>query len=369
MKLRYWIIVSLVCHAPMVNAARLKELATIRGMKDNQLIGYGMVIGLPGTGDRGDFTESSLDTALKSLGVDPKIQKLGTKNAAAVIVTAILPPFAKVGTKLDVNVSSIGSATSLEGGSLMMTPLKGADGKVYAVSQGRIGVTRRAERGTVAYQSMLSIQIPQAAILEKDVDINFSELKELHYTLHQPDFTTAARIAQRINDELGGKFATATDPGSIDIILPYALEETPVELVARIEGLDVEPDRKARVVVNRKTGAVVLGDNVTVNPVSLAHNNLRVLIQDTGPKDGRRPQSDTVLDEQLQGNAREASVPGDSGLLPNKVTRKVNLINRGTSVADIITSLNEVGANADDIVFVVQSLQSTGALIAEVDFK
>lgn len=383
------------------HAARLKDLASIRGMKDNQLIGYGMVVGLAGTGDRSDFTESTLDAALKGLGVDPKIQKIGTKNSAAVIVTAILPPFSKVGTKLDVQVSSIGSAISLEGGSLMMTPLKGADGKVYSIAQGRIGITRRAERGTVAYQSMLSVTIPQGAILEKDVEVNFSEQKELSLSLNQPDFTTAARIAQKINDELGGRFATAVDPGSIEIILPYALEETPVELVARIETLEIEPDRKAKVIVNRKTGAVVLGENVSVFAVSLAHNNLKVVVRPEHEmqQSQRTPQSDmsgpvmatsekappssaanrdidTVVKKEKDSastnednSSADSAVPGDSLLVPNKVTRKVNLPNVGTSVAEIVTSLNEVGANAEDIVFIIQSLHNTGALVAEVDFK
>ena len=280
MRHRHIVFVMLFCSLPAFGV-RLKDLATIRGMKDNQLLGYGLVVGLPGTGDRGgDFTETSLDTALRGLGVDPKTQKLGTKNTAAVVVSAILPPFIRAGGRLDIVVSSVGTASSLEGGSLMMTPLKGADGQVYAMAQGRISITRRQERSSSAFQAMLSTSIPEGAILERDVGFDFSSLKELKYQLMQPDFTTAARIAQRINEELGGKYATAMDPGTVDLILPYGLDETPVDVVARIEGIEIEPDRRAKVVLNRRSGTIVLGENVHIFPVAIAHNNIRVLIKD-----------------------------------------------------------------------------------------
>ncbi len=339
---------------------RLKDLATVRGMKDNQLMGYGVVVGLPGTGDRAsEFTETSLDTALRGLGVDPKTQRLGTKNSAAVIVTAILPPFTRAGAKLDVIVSSIGSASSLEGGSLMMTPLKGADGKVYAIAAGRLGVTRRAERSTSAFQSMLSTVIPQAAILERDVSFNFADIKSLKYQLSQPDFTTAARISQKINEELGGKYATATDPGTVDVILPYGLDENPVDVVARIESVDIEPDRRAVVVVNRKSGTVVLGENVHVYPVAIAHNNLRILIKD----DARNPSADNPNADPVRAGQGELTP------VPTKPTRQVEFATRGTSIADVVTSLNEVGASPDDLVFLIKSLQETGALVAELELK
>ncbi len=337
---------------------RLKDIATIKGFRENQLVGYGMVVGLPGTGDRGgDFTENSLGQALKGMGVDTKSQKIVTKNSAAVIVSAMLPPFAKVGSKLDVTVASIASATSLEGGTLVMTPLKGADGNVYAVAQGRIIVAKAADRGTNNYIAMLSAQIPSGATLEKDLEIDFENLKQLRYQLHHPDFTTAARAAYRINEELGGKFATAVDAGTVDFIMPYSSDENPVEIVAKIESVDVEPDREAKVVVNRRTGTVVLGENVKIYPAAIAHNNLRIQIRE----DAREPQSAPPT----AGVSAEVVTP----IAPMKTTRQVNLTTKGTSIADIVTSLNEVGATSDDMVFLLQSLRSTGALIADLEIK
>jgi flagellar P-ring protein precursor FlgI len=338
-------------------AIRLKDLATVRGSKENQVIGYGMVVGLPGTGDRGgDFTEGSLNTALKGLGVDPKTSRIASKNSAAVIVSGNLPAFSKVGSKFDITVASIASASSLEGGTLMMTPLKGADGKVYAVASGRIAVTKRSERGTSAFQAMLSAVIPDGAIIEKDVELDFANIKDLKYQLHAPDFTTAARIAQRINEELSGKYATAMDPGTVDVILPYGLAESPVDVVAKLESLEVEPDRKAKVVVNRKTGAVVLGDLVRVAPVSIAHNNLRIQIKD----EMRQVAAEVENPEQ---------VPSAVPAAPPRAPRQVTMPNRPPNIADVVTALNEVGANADDIIFVLQSMKNSGALAAELELQ
>lgn len=346
-------------------AVRLKDLASVRGVKENQILGYGMVLGLAGTGDRGgEFTESSLATALKSIGVDPKSQRIGTKNTAAVVVTASIPPFSRMGAKLDVTVASIGSASSLEGGTLMLTPLKGADGKVYAVAQGRIPVIKRSDRGTATFQAALSTVIPQGALLEKDVDFDFSNLRELRYQLTDADFTTSARVAMRINEELGGKYASAVDPGTVQVILPYGLEESPVELVAKIESLDIEPDRKAKVVVNRKTGTVVLGAHVMIFPVAIAHNNLRIQVREETrvPNEAREPVA-----------AAPSADPVELATTPTNVStrkpRQLTFSNTTTSIGDIVTSLNEVGANPDDLVFLLQSMKSAGAMVAELELQ
>lgn len=342
------------------DGARLKDLATIRGQRDNQLIGYGMVVGLPGTGDRGgDFTEASLGTALKGMGVDPKSLRIGTKNSAAVMVTAVLPPFAKVGSKIDVNVASIASASSLEGGTLVMTPLKGADGKVYAIGQGRITVVKRTERGTSALMAMLSAVIPDGAILERDVDYDFSSQKQIKYQLLNPDFTTAARVAQTINDELGGKYATPVDAGTVELIFPYGIAETPVDVIAKLESLDIEPDRRAKVVVNRKTGTIVLGEAVRIFPISIAHNNLRIQVRDNGRDVSSAPQDSQANDP----------VPGGVPAAPQRAPRQMTMGNRPPNIADVVTSLNEVGASPDDLVFILQALKSSGSLIAELELQ
>lgn len=341
------------------SGARLKDLANIRGAKDNQLVGYGVVVGLPGTGDRGgDFTESSLAMALKGVGVDPKSLRIGSKNAAAVMVSATLPAFAKVGAKIDVTVASIASASSLEGGNLIMTALKGADGKVYAMAQGRITVVKRTERGSAAYMAMLTSVIPDGAVLERDVEFDFNEQKEIRYQLFNPDFTTAARIAQRMNEELGGKYASATDPGTIHLIFPYGTAETPVDIVAKLENLDIEPDRRAKVVLNRKSGTVVLGEGVRIFPVSIAHNNLRIQVRD----DMREVSS-------AEAPVPEAGVPTGVPAAPPRTPRQMTAGNRPPSIADVVTALNEVGATPDDLVFILQSMKSSGSLIAELELQ
>lgn len=365
-------------------AIRLKDLASIRGVRENQLTGYGLVVGLNGTGDRpNDFTDGSLNMALKGLGVDPKSQKLGSKNTAAVLVTATLPAFARVGTHVDVHVSSMGSATSIDNGTLMITALRGADNKVYAMAQGRVEVSHKNEKGMRT--PVLSASIPQGGLLERDVAFDFSALKDLRYQLHQPDFTTSARVAHRINEELGGKFATATDAGTIDVILPYAMEENPVDWVARLESIDVEPDHRAKIVVNRKTGMIVLGEDIRIFPVSIAHNNLRILIKDdstpvapaaTGPGAAPGPKSATTTAQSSPAinpapapAPTETTPPTASTLSSTKKARKEEFTNRGASIADMVLSLNEVGASPDDLINLLQALRSSGALVAELEIQ
>lgn len=342
--------------ASLAEAARLKDIARIRGAKENQLVGYSLVVGLAGTGDRsGDFTETSLNMALKGLGVDVRQQKLITKNTAAVLVTATIPPFQKLGSKIDVIVSSIGSAVSLEGGNLLMTPLKGPDGKIYAIAQGRIALTRLQERTATAFQGMLTSPIPDGAIIEREVPFDLSELTEIKYHLNNADFTTSARVAHKINEELSGKFAEANDASTISITLPYLSQESLVELIAKVENLEIDPDHVAKVVVNRKTGSVVLGEYVKLYPISLAHNNLKIQIRE----DVREPMSQPLVP------------PAGDGMAPAspKTPRTLKFSNQATSIADIVTSLNEVGANPEDIVFLLQSLKSSGALLAELEIK
>jgi len=326
-------------------AARLKDIATLRGARDNQLLGYGLVIGLAGTGDKSsELTENSLGFALKGMGVDVKSQKNETKNVAAVVVSATLPPFIKNGARLDVTVSSIGSATSLNGGTLLSTALRGPDGIVYAMSQGKIVTQKRGDNSSkVGGQTVVTASVPMGAILEKEITVDFAAKRELRYQLNQPDFTTAARVSQRINEELGGKFATASDAATIEVILPYQFEGSPVEIVARLEGVEVEADRKAKVVLNQRTGTVVLGDNVQVAPVAIAHGNLKLEIRDPKAVEGE-----------------------EAG--PTK-SKSVMAIAPGPSIAELASSLNDMGATADDLVTVIQALKASGALTAEVELQ
>jgi len=349
--MRILVTVILLCAAVAADAARLKDIASLRGARDNQLLGYGIVIGLAGTGDKSsELTENSLGFALKGMGVDMKTtQKPETKNIAAVVVSATLPAFVKNGSRLDVTVSSIGSATSLNGGTLLATALRGPDGIVYAMSQGKIVTQKRGDGGSkVGGQTVVTASVPMGAILEKEVRFDFAAQKELKYQLNQPDFTTAARASQRINEELGGKFATASDAATIDVILPYTFEGSPVDLIARLEAVEIEADRRAKIVLNQRTGTVVLGDNVQIAPVAIAHNNLKLEVRDT---------------KAAKGGDEEGGAPAAGK------SKSVIPLQPGPSIAEVAASLNEMGASADDLVTLIQALKASGALTAEVELQ
>lgn len=334
-------------------AARLKDIATLKGARANQLFGYGVVVGLAGTGDKAnELTESSLSLVLKGLGVDLKNQKMETKNAAAVIVTATLPPYSKTGTRLDVQISSVGSASSLEGGNLMMSSLRGADGRVYAMASGKILALKKPGGGGAGGGSSANLVtglIPGGATLEREIPQNFSSMKEFRYQLLNPDFTTAVRIARSINEELGGKYATAVDAATVDVLPPYQYEANPVELLAQIEGIEVEADTRSKVVINPKTGTVVLGGQVRISPVAIAQGNLKIEI-----KDERGPAGDA-------GGAEAASASSKD--------QKLMVMKKGANIADIASSLNEMGATSEDLISLLQALKASGALMAEIEMQ
>lgn len=333
--------------------ARIKDIATLKGSRANQLFGYGIVVGLAGTGDKAnELTENSLGLVLRGLGVDVKNQKMDTKNAAAVIVTATLPPYSKTGTRLDIHVSSVGSASSLEGGTLMMSALRGADGKVYGMGTGKILAMKKSGgggggAGASSGQNLVTGMIPGGATLEREIPQNFSTMKEFRYQLLNPDFTTAVRMSRRINEELGGKYASAVDAATVDILPPYQYEPNPVELLAQIEVIEVEADTRSKVVINPKTGTVVLGDQVRISPVAIAQGNLKIEIRDE-----RAP-------------AAEAA-GGDPAA---KKDQKLMLMKRGTSIADIASSLNDMGASSEDLISLLQALKASGALVAEIEMQ
>lgn len=342
------------CFSTGASASRIKDIASLKGMRSNQLTGYGIVVGLAGTGDANfELTTASLSQALKSLGIDSKT-KLETKNAAAVFVSAVLPPFTRMGAPLDVTVSSVGSATSLDGGNLMMTALRGPDGQVYAMAQGKIQIESKTGRtNSINGRHLLAGIISGGAVVEREVQYNWGELKELRYQLHIPDFTTSARVAHRINEELSGRYAIPHDAGAVQVVIPYGFEGTPVDLIAQIESIDVEADRSAKVVVNPRTGTVVLGDTVRILPVAIAHGNLSVEVKNT-----RAPAST---------DPAAASQPGTPQAPVEKNKNKVMLVNGSANISDLVAGLNEMGASAEDLIAVLKSLRSSGALLAELE--
>lgn len=320
------------------NAARLKDVAEVKGVRENILIGYGIVVGLKGTGDSSaDVTSQSLGRLFGKLGLDVKNGAgIKSKNAAAVIVTAKLPAFARAGNKIDVTVSSIGDAGSLEGGTLLVTPLQAGDQNIYAVAQGAVSIGSIADGSTKNFPTVG--RVVMGASVEKDIDTNFSSKRSVRMTLHSPDFTTAARLAVLVNGELGGKYATARDSATLDIVIPFNYEGNSVEFMAAIENINVNVDTKAKVVLNERTGTVVMGDKITITPVAIAHGDLSIQVGATG--------------------GASASA-GKSG--------RVAELKSGSNVSDLVKALNTLGVQPKDLTSIFQTLKSMGALQAELE--
>ncbi len=317
-------------------AARIKDIANVRGVRDNQLIGYGVVVGLKGTGDsKAEFTNKSVSRMLDKLGIKLEEKDVASKNVAAVLITATLPPFARAGNKLDISVASIGDSSSLAGGTLIQSPLRAADQQVYAVAQGSVLV------GSGADAHVTAGRLPNGAIIERDIGEDFTARKMFRLTLHNPDFTTAARLAKRVNMDLGGKYATAKDAGTVDIIVPFTYEGKAVEMLALIEGLDVTPDTRAKVVVNEKTGTVVIGDTVKISRVAISHGELSVKVGSSSSS----------------GSGSKGKDGGD----------RVAVLDTGTSVGDLVKALNGLGVSPKDLITILQNIKAAGALQGELE--
>jgi flagellar P-ring protein precursor FlgI len=334
--LRFWIYILVsffLCHffTPTAHAARVKDIANVRGVRDNQLIGYGIIVGLKGTGDsKSEFTNKSIGRMLDKLGMKLEEKDVASKNVAAVIITATLPPFARAGNKLDLTVSSIGDASSLSGGTLLQSPLRAADQQIYAVAQGSVLIGSGAD----AFPTVG--RLPNGAIIERDVAEDFTSRKMFRLTLHNPDFTTSARLAKKINLDLSGKYATAKDAGTVDIVVPFAYEGRAVELLATIEALDVTPDTRARVIVNEKTGTVVIGENVRISKVAISHGDLTVKIEGTSKGKGKDQDRVAVLDT-------------------------------GTNVGELVKAMNSLGVSPKDLITILQNIKAAGALQGELE--
>lgn len=321
-------------------AVRLKDISNIRGVRDNQLIGYGLVVGLKGTGDSNlEYTSKSMKRMLDKMGMKLNGEEISSQNVAAVIVTSVLPPFSRAGNKLDVTVNSLGDASSLKGGTLLQTPLRAADKNVYAVAQG--SMLTSTDHQTVA-------KVPNGAMVERDLEADFSHRKMYRFTLNNPDLTTAARVAKTINMDLGGKYATALDPGTIDLIVPFAWEGKGVELLSVIEGLQVFPDQKAKVIVNEKTGTVVIGDKVKIDKVAISHGEITVNVGGAAPvKKGRG-----LASQESQQKNTVHMIDGKEG--------QVN-------VGELVQSLNRMGIKPKDLITILQNIKASGALQGDLE--
>lgn len=341
--------------------ARLKDIATLKGVRTNQLFGYGLVVGLNGTGDGSGtkFTVQSLVNMMERLGIHALPDQVKVNNVAAVMVTADLPPFARTGSKLDVLVSSIGDAKSLQGGTLVLTSLRGADNNVYALAQGPVvvgGFSSGGEAGGGVQKNHPTVaRIAGGATIEREVPFRFNGLDELVVSLHQPDFTTALRVSQAINAVLDDRVASPADAGTIRVSVPESHRGNLVGLAASLEHVDVEPDRRARVILDERTGTVVMGDNVRISSVAIAHGNLSVQIKET--KNVSQPQAFS--------EGRTVVTP-DSSVSVSEEERKLILMPEGTSLGEVVRALNAIGVSPRDLIAVLQAIKAAGALQAEL---
>lgn len=340
--------------------ARLKEVARLQGVRANQLLGYGVVVGLDGTGDKDQtrFTVQSLANLLARQGItiDPATVKV--KNVAAVIVTAELPAFSKPGQRIDVTVSSAGDAKSLSGGTLLLTPLTGPDSQVYAVAQGPLlvgGFSAGGGGAAVTKNHPTVGRIPEGALVERAVPGGFAERPVLRYSLAEEDFTTTIRVMHAVNEELGEKSAKALDPRTIEVAVPQAYAGNVVELVARLENLKIQLQPKARVVVNERTGTVILGADVKVGPVSIVQGGLSILVTSAPVVSQPAPLSrgTTVVGERREVTATEEKP-------------KTLSVETGVSVGKLAEMLNVLGVSPRDLVAILQAIKDAGALNAEL---
>lgn len=309
---------------------RLKDLVTVKGVRSNPIIGYGLVIGLNGTGDgSGEIINKSLRKMLQKLGIGPE-QEISSSNIASVIVTAKLPPFARVGQKIDTTVSSIGKATSLAGGTLLVTPMKGGNGEIYAIASGALsigGLKKGAKFATTG-------TIPGGTVVEKELNLNFDKKKFLRLGLNNPDFTTSARIEKILNQNLGGKYATSRDAATVDLIIPIHYQGKIVQLMAIIENYKANTDMSAKIVINERTGTVVAGGNIVLKPVAIGHADLSIEID--GEEEGANKSSFHYLEKE-------------------------------TTLKDLVKGLNALGTTPEDMLSIFQALKRNGSLVSEIE--
>lgn len=352
----------LACALPVAaQSVRIKDLVEVDGVRSNDLVGYGLVVGLNGTGDglrNSPFTEEIMSNILERLGVNVTGEQFRPRNVAAVLVTGSLPPFARIGSQIDITVSAIGDAKSLLGGTLIMTPLNAADGQIYAVAQGTIiagGVEAEAQAARVVQGVPTAGVIPSGARVEREVPFDFTQLSTLRLALRQPDFTTAARIEDVINRTLGRNAATMLDAGTINVDLQRAGARSPARAIVAIENLAVEPERKARVVVDQRSGTIVMGADVRISRVAVSQGNLTLRIEEAPLAIQPNPFSDGETVVVPRSGAQIQEEPG-IGLAE---------VPTGTSLSEVIAGLNALGVSPRDMIDILKSIKAAGALHAD----
>ncbi|MER2520471.1 MAG: flagellar basal body P-ring protein FlgI [Bdellovibrionales bacterium] len=346
-------------------ASRLKDIVNFEGVRDNMLVGYGLVVGLNGTGDtltNSPFTARSLIGMLERLGINEQgdFSTIKTKNIAAVMVTATLPPFAAQGSRVDVTIGTMGDAKSLQGGMLLVTPLQGADGEVYAVAQGAVssGFSAQGASGSSVTRGVpTSGRIANGAIVEREINFRLTDFSTLRLSLRNPDFTTAQRVADVINQRIKGKPAEASDSATVRLHVPPERRADIVSLMTEIEQLSVQPDQLAKVVIDEQTGIIVIGQDVRIDTVAIAQGNLTIRISEMPQVSQPAPLStgETVV------------VPRTSLNVDEGKDNKLAMLSTGVSLQTLVQGLNALGIGPRDMIAILQSVKAAGALQADLE--
>ena len=345
-------------------SSRIKDIVSFEGVRENQLIGYGLVVGLNGTGDtlqNAPFTRQSLEAMLERMGINTRGTSMRTDNVAAVMVTAALPPFARPGMKLDVIVSAMGDAGDLRGGTLLVTPLLGADGEVYAVSQGSLavaGFTVGGDGGSITQGVPTTARIANGGIVERQVPFELNELQSIKLSLTNPDFTTSRRIAIAINEHMGSMVANAVDSATVKVMSPIGSQMAMVDLITNIEQISVIPDQPARVVIDDRSGIIVMGSNVRVNTVAIAQGNLTIRISEN-------PQ---VSQPGAFADGGQTVVVPDSNIeIDSGEDERLTVMAPGVTLQELVDALNTLGVGPRDMISILQAIKVAGAMQADIE--
>ena len=343
-------------------AARIKDIVNIEGIRENQLVGYGLVVGLNGTGDtlnNSPFTRQSLQSMLERLGVNTRGESMRTANVAAVMVTANLPAFSTQGSRIDVNISALGDARSLQGGTLLVTPLLGADGEVYAIAQGSVtinGFSAQGDSASITTGVPTAGRISSGGLIEREIDFALGSQRTLRLALRNPDLTTSRRIALSINDFIGIPSATPEDPATVRIHLPANFNGNIVDLLTDIEQLVVETDQAARIVIDEKSGLIVMGHSVRVSAVAVAQANLTVTVSESPVASQPNPLSLGSTEVLPRTDLQVTSTETQLGVLDDSVT-----------LQQLVDGLNALGIGPREMIAILQAIKAAGALQAEIE--
>ena len=349
--------------APAFAFSRVKDLVEIEGIRDNMLVGYGLVVGLNGSGDslkNAPFTQQSLQTMLERLGVNTRGTAMQTKNVAAVMVTANLPAFAAQGNRIDISISALGDAKSLQGGTLLVTSMFGADGQIYAVGQGPVaigGFTASGDAASVTRGVPTAGRIANGAIVEREIGFSLASQHTLRLSLRNPDLTTASRIASAVNAYLGGGVAEATDPSTVRLNVPNGYPHGVMGLLTDLEQVKVDPDETARVVIDEQSGVIVMGADVRISTVAIAQGNLTIRVTETPQVSQPQPFSQTGTTQ---------VVPRTQIQIDDSKGNKMAVLHEGVSLQSLVDGLNALGVGPRDIISILQAIKAAGALQAEI---